>query len=140
MKNMTNFRARTLCKKEIVSVFKALRIKDGIGDDDTDISSDFTYWYNKARDGMIGNYIIYEIVSSDPLYRADNAIIGRDVFCQIDVFSVQSYESKVLKELVERLEEKLTEIGFEVEMKEESFEADTRLYHQVLYISKLYIN
>lgn len=138
MKNMTNFRARTLCKKEIVSVFKALRIKDGIGEN-TDKSSDLTYWYNKARDGMIGNYIIYEIVSSDPLYRADNAIIGRDVFCQIDVFSVQSYESKALKELMERLEEKLIEKNFEVEMREESFEPDTRLYHQVLYISKLYI-
>lgn len=138
MKNMTNSKVRALGKKELVKVFKELRIKDGLGDENIS-KNEFSYWYNKARDGQIGNYIIYEVISSESLYRADNSVIGREFYCQIDVFSIHSFESKKLVELVTKLENKLIEYGFEVELKEEMFESDTKLYHQIFYVSKLYI-
>jgi len=152
-----------LGKKDVRSVFKALRIKDGLGDDlaslagcgavaphpckstsgfdgSAEINADeFSYWYNKNRDGQIGNYLIYEVIDSEPTYRADDAVISRDFFCQIDVFSVQSFESKQLSDFLGRLEEKLLEKGFEVQMQSEDYEPDTRLYHQIIYISKMYI-
>jgi len=138
MKNMTNSKARELGRKQLIAVFKSLRLKDGLGDEN--ISKDeFSYWYNKARDGKVGNYVIYEVIGSEPLYRADNSVIGREYFSQIDVFSIHSFESKKLSTLISKLENKLIEYGFEVEMKEEMFESDTRLYHQIFYVSKLYI-
>ena len=137
MKSMTNSKARTLGKKDLCAVFRNLRIKDGLGDEEIG-DGDFSYWYNKARDGQIGNYLIYEIIDSEPTHRADDAVIGREFFCQIDVFSVRSFESKQLSEFIGQLEEKLLEKRFEVEMRGEDYEPDTRLYHQILYVSKLF--
>jgi len=138
LRNMTNSKARTLGKKELRAVFKALRIKDGLGDEP--ISPDeFIYWYNKSCNGQTGNYIIYEVIDTESARRADDAVIGREFFCQIDVFSVRGYESKQMTEFLERLENKLLEKGFEVEMRGEDYEPDTRLYHQIFYVSKLFI-
>jgi hypothetical protein len=138
MKAMTNARARELGKKDIRAVFKALRIKDGLGDDEIG-PEEFAYWYNKSRDGTTGNYIIYEVVDSEPTHRADDNVIGRDFFCQIDIFSLRSFESKQLSELLVKLEEQLLCRRFEVQVQGEAYEPDTRLYHQILYVSKLYI-
>jgi len=119
-------------------VFKALRIKDGLGDEKL-LPNEFSYWYNKARDGQIGNYIIYEVINSDAVHRADNKVFGREFFAQVDVFSVKSFESKLLLETLSVLEEKLTAAGFEVEAQSEAYEPDTRLYHQAYFVSKLYL-
>jgi len=135
---MTNSRARALGKKLLRKAFMELRIKDGFGDEEIG-EGEFSYWYNKSRDGMTGNYLIYEVIDSEPVYRADDCVIGRDFFAQIDVFSVSSYESKLLSEFIDRLENKLLEKGFEVEMRGEDYEPDTRLYHQIFYVSKLFI-
>ncbi len=138
MRAMTNALARALGKKDIRAVFKALRIKDGLSDDEIK-PDEFAYWYNKSRDGESGNYIIYEVVDSEPTHRADDNVIGRDFFCQIDVFSLYSFESKQLSELLIKLEEQLLERRFEVQIQGETYEPDTRLYHQILFVSKLYI-
>ena len=137
MRNMTNCRARLLGKKDLKAVFKTLRIKDGIGDDEIK-PDEFSYWYNKNRDGTIGNYIIYEVIDSEPSHRADDKVFGREFYAQIDVFSIRSFESKELSDFLVRLEEKLTEYLFEVEMQGEEYEQDTRLYRQTLYVSKIY--
>ena len=138
MKPMTNSRARALGKRDLRAVFRSLRIKDGLGDEEIGID-EFSYWYNKARDGMIGNYLIYEVIDSEPACRADDAVIGREFFAQIDVFSVRGFESKFLSDFLLKLEEKILERGFQVEMRGEEYEPDTRLYHQILYVSKLFI-
>jgi hypothetical protein len=65
-------------------------------------------------------------------------VLCRDFYAQIDVFSVRSFESKLLSETLAHLEEKLTEKGFEVTVEEEQYEPDTKLYHQILFVSKLY--
>jgi len=101
-------------------------------------ADDFVYYYNKARDGQIGNYIIYEVIASDPTRRADDKVIGREFFAQVDVFCTRSFESKFLTDTLVKLEDKLTEAGFEVDARSEDFEADTRLYHQVYFIAKQY--
>jgi len=101
-------------------------------------ADDFVYYYNKARDGQIGNYIIYETIASDPTRRADDVVIGREFFAQVDVFSTRSFESKLMTDTLAKIEEKLTEAGFEVDARAEDFEADTRLYHQVYFIAKQY--
>lgn len=137
MKQMTNAKTRALGKKDIRKAFKELHIKDGLGDEEIN-PDEFNYWYNKERDGRKGNYIVYEIIDSDPLHRADDAVVSRDFFCQIDVFSVYSFEQKQLTDLLRCLEEKFTEKRFEVNMADESYEPDTRLYHQIIYISKMY--
>ncbi len=137
MRNMTNCRARTLGKKDLKSVFKLLRIKDGIGEDEIK-PDEFSYWYNKNRDGTVGNYIIYEVIDSEPSHRADDKVYGREFYAQIDVFSIRSFESKELSDFLGRLEEKLTEHLFEVEMQGEEYEQDTRLYRQTLFVSKIY--
>ena len=138
MNAMTNAKARALGKKLLQKVFCELRIKDGLGDEPI-AEGDFSYWYNKSRDGQIGNYLIYEVIDSEPVYRADDKIIGRDFFAQIDVFSVRGFESYELSEFISRLEEKLLDKGFEVEMRGEDYEPDTRLYRQIFYVSKLFI-
>lgn len=138
MRNLTNSRARMLGKKLLRKVFRELRIKDGLGDEPIG-EDEFSYWYNKERDGQRGSYLIYEVIDSDPVYRADDKVYGRDFFCQIDIFSIRGYETKQLSEFVGRLEDKLTDYGFEVQMQGESYEPDTRLYHQLIYVSKLFI-
>ena len=161
MRNMTNCRARILGKKDLKAVFKTLRIKDGIDDlasladcgaaaphpckslngfdgSDEIKPDEFSYWYNKNRDGTIGNYIIYEVIDSEPSHRADDKVFGREFYAQIDVFSIRSFESKELSDFLVRLEEKLTEYLFEVEMQGEEYEQDTRLYRQTLFVSKIY--
>ncbi|MCL2796842.1 MAG: hypothetical protein FWD58_02145 [Firmicutes bacterium] len=137
MKPMTNSRARALGKKALRAAFKALKIKDGLGDEVIN-SDEFSFWYNKTRDGQVGNYLIYEVIDSEPTHRADDAVIGREFFAQVDVFSVRGFESSFLADFLSRLEEQLLNRGFEVEMRGEDYEPDTRLYHQILYVSKLF--
>ena len=142
MQNISNSQARTRGKRELRAVFKALRYKDGLTIEQEGVqvkTDDFVYYYNKARDGQIGNYIVYEVVASDPTQRADDKVIGREFYAQVDVFSTSSFESKLLAETLAKLEEKLTEAGFEVDAQSEDYEPDTRLYHQVYYITKQYI-
>jgi hypothetical protein len=136
MKGITNSRARAAGKRELKFVFKALHYKDGLTETATD--DEFSYHYNKARDGKVGNYIVYEVVNSDPIQRADDAVLCRYFYAQIDVFSVRSFESKLLTDTLTRLEEKLTEKGFGVELQAEDYEPDTKLYHQVVFVTKLY--
>lgn len=141
MRNISNSQARTRGKRELRAVFKALRYKDGLTIEQEGVqvkTDDFVYYYNKARDGQIGNYIVYEVVASDPTQRADDKVIGREFYAQVDVFSTSSFESKLLTETLAKLEEKLTEGGFEVDAQSEDYEPDTRLYHQVYYITKQY--
>lgn len=141
MQNISNSQARTRGKRELRAVFKALRYKDGLTIEQEGVqvkTDDFVYYYNKARDGQIGNYIVYEVVASDPTQRADDKVIGREFYAQVDVFSTSSFESKLLAETLAKLEEKLTEGGFEVDAQSEDYEPDTRLYHQVYYITKQY--
>ena len=141
MQNISNSQARTRGKRELRAVFKALRYKDGLTIEQEGVqvkTDDFVYYYNKARDGQIGNYIVYEVVASDPTQRADDKVIGREFYAQVDVFSTSSFESKLLAETLAKLEEKLTEAGFEVDAQSEDYEPDTRLYHQVYYIIKQY--
>jgi hypothetical protein len=141
MKNITNHKARQAGKRDLVRVFRDCRYKDGltIGTEDTAAPDDFIYYCNKARDGQVGNYVVYEVIASDAARRADDAVIGREFFAQVDVFSVRSFESKPLQETLNKLEEKLTAAGFEVEAGGENYEPDTRLYHQVYYVSKMYL-
>lgn len=141
MKGITNSNTRQRGKRELRAVFKALRYKDGliIEQERAQVNTDdFIYYYNKARDGQIGNYIIYEVVASDPTQRADDKVIGREFYAQVDVFSTSSFESKLLTETLAKLEERLTEAGFEVDAQSEDYEPDTRLYHQAYYITKQY--
>lgn len=138
MRGITNSRARTLGKKELRKVFKECRFKDGLTEREEADAEEFLYYYNKARDGKIGNYIIYEVVDSDPVHRADDVVIAREFYCQIDVFSVRSFETKQLIETLLRLEEKLLEHRFGVELQGEEFEPDTRLYRQVIFATKMY--
>ena len=141
MQNISNSQARTRGKRELRAVFKALRYKDGLTIEQEGVqvkTDDFVYYYNKARDGQIGNYIVYEVVASDPTQRADDKVIGREFYAHVDVFSTSSFESKLLAETLAKLEEKLTEGDFEVDAQSEDYEPDTRLYHQVYYITKQY--
>jgi len=141
MRNIQNSNVRKRGKRELRAIFKTLRFKDGLTlgtEEDAAGADDFVYYYNKARDGQIGNYIVYEVIASDPTRRADDVVIGREFYAQVDVFSTRSFESKLLTETLAKLEEKLTEAGFEVDAREEDYEPDTRLYHQVYFISKQY--
>ena len=142
MTNMTSSRVRQRGKRELRAIFKTLRFVDGLTmgtEENAADADDFVYYYNKARDGQIGNYIVYEVIASDPMRRADDIVIGREFFAQVDVFSVKSFESKLLLETLSVLEEKLTAAGFEVEAQSEAYEPDTRLYHQAYFVSKLYL-
>jgi hypothetical protein len=133
---MTNSKAREKGKKELIEVFQALGFYDGLAED---IPNDkFVYYYNKARNGQIGNYIIFETIDSAEVCRADDVVLAREFFCQIDIFSVNSFESKKLKQTIASLEEKLGERLFGVDMKEDTFEPDTKLYHLILIVSKAY--
>jgi hypothetical protein len=140
MKNILNSDVRKRGKQDLKKVFKECRFKDGLAlnEGGKPAPDDFVYYYNKSRDGEMGNYIIYEVISTDAIRRADDAVIGREVFAQIDVFSLKSFESKALQMTLTKLEEQLTVAGFEVEAREEAYEPDTRLYHQVFFVSKLY--
>ncbi len=137
--NMTNSRARERGKKELIELFESLGFVDGLAVQEIP-EEKFVYYYNKARNGQIGNYIIFETIDSTDLCRADDVVIAREFFCQIDIFSVNSFESKKLKSTIAILEEKLNERLFEVDMKEDTFESDTKLYHLILIVSKAYFN
>jgi len=136
--NMTNSKAREKGKKDLIEVFKSLNFADGLAEDIPD--NKFVFYYNKVRNGQIGNYIIFETIDSADVCRADDAVIAREFFCQIDIFSVNSFESKKLKNTILSLEEKLGERLFGVDMKEDTFESDTKLYHLILIVSKVYFN
>jgi hypothetical protein len=145
---MTNAKARSLGKRELRKVFTVCKFRDALTLDEQENTSvdDFIFYYNKARDlsadrqaGQVGNYLVYEVISTDALHRADDAVVGREFFAGVDVFSVKSFESKLLTDTLAKLEDKLVAAGFEVEAGAEDFEAETRLYHQVIYASKLYI-
>lgn len=140
MRNMTNAKTRAQGKRDLRRVFKDCRFVDALtlGEQDAPKADDFIYYYNKARDGQVGNYVIYEVVASDPMRRADDVVITREFFAQVDVFSVKSFESKLLQDTLAKLEEKLTAAGFEIDMQGEDYEPNTRLYHQTLYVSKLF--
>ncbi len=134
--NMTNCKAREKGKKELTEIFDSLGFVDGLSNNKPGDS--FVYYYNKARNGQIGNYIIFETIDSADVCRADDIVLAREFFCQIDIFSVNSFESKKLKQTIASIEEKLGERLFGVDMKEDTFEPDTKLYHLILIVSKAY--
>lgn len=136
MKYITNSRVRIKGRKELRGVFQALRFKDGLTEKAE--ANEFTYWYNKSRDGEIGNYVIYEVLNTETLYRADDVSALRLFQCQIDIFSVYSFETKQLSDVLEALEKQLVKTGFTVEMSMEEYEQDTRLYHAVFIALKVY--
>ena len=138
MKNVTNTKARERGKRELRRVFRECKFKDALTLDEGDkpTPDDFIYYYNKARDGQVGNYVIYEIIASDPTRRADDVVIGREFYAQVDVFSIKSFESKLMQDTLAKLEENLTAAGFEIDMRGEDYEPNTRLYHQALFVSK----
>lgn len=139
MRNLTNSKARQSGKRDLRRVFKECRFKDALTlEEDAPAPEDFIYYYNKARDGQVGNYVIYEVINSDATHRADDVVFGREFFAQVDVFSVKSFESKFLQDTLIKLEEKLVGAGFEVDAGDEGYEPDTRLYHQYYFVSKLY--
>lgn len=137
MNNMTNVKTRGKGKKELAAIFKSLKFKDGLTENNI-TAEDFLYYYNRAREGQKGNYIIYETIESNPAVRADDVVCGREYFAQIDIFSINSFETKKLQDVISGIEEKLTEKMFEVDMKEELYESDTGLYHQIIFVSKTY--
>ena len=140
MRNLTNSNVRTKGKKQLAKVFRDCRFIDALTlhEQKPTQPDDFIFYYNKARDGSVGNYIIYEVISSNASYRSDDRVIGREFFAQVDVFSIKSFESKLVRDTLEKLEAKLTAAGFEVDAGSEDYESDTRLYHQVLYASKFF--
>jgi len=140
MRNIPNSKTRERGKKDLRRVFRDCKFRDALtlNEQDAPAPDDFIYYYNKARDGQVGNYIIYETIASDPTRRADDVVIGREFYAQVDVFSVKSFESKLMQDTLAKLEEKLTAAGFEIDMRDEDYEPDTRLYHQALFVSKLY--
>ena len=140
MKNITNSKARAAGKRDLRRVFKECRFLDAftLGEGGEPVPDSFIYYYNKARDGQVGNYVVYEVVASDAARRADDVVIGREFFAQVDIFSVKSFESKLLQDTLSKLEEKLTAAGFEVDAQGEDYEPDTRLYHQAYFVSKIY--
>jgi hypothetical protein len=137
---MPNSKVRASGKRELRRVFRDCKFNDALtlGEQSAPAPDDFIYYYNKARDGKVGNYIVYEVIASDSTRRADDVVITREFFAQVDVFSVKSFESKLLADTLTKLEEKLTAAGFEIDMRDEAYEPDTRLYHQALFVSKLY--
>lgn len=136
MKNLTNHSVRARGRKDLYNIFLSLGFKDGLKDKAE--NNEFSFWYNKSRDGYIGNYLLYEIIDSNAVTKADNVIISRDFFCQIDIFSVNSFESKTVSKMLEKLENLLAENNYSVTMEQEEFENTTRLYHGILFVSKLY--
>jgi hypothetical protein len=136
MKNTTNTNARAECRRDLRRAFKDAKIFDGLGDEIPDGA--FTYWYNKSRDGTIGDYVIYEITDSDPNARADDAVFLRAITMSIDVFSTSSFESKKLSDTLERLENALNKHGFGVNQTYEDYEPDTKLYHAVFRAVKIF--
>lgn len=141
MRNISSNWVRKQGKRELRAVFKALRFVDGLTAEqelNEPKAEDFVYYYNKARDGQVGNYIVYEVIASDPTRRADDKVIGREFFAQVDVFSTSSFESKLLNDTLAKIEDALTDKGFEVDTQAEDYEPDTRLYHQAYFITKQY--
>lgn len=144
MRNLTNSRARAQGKKELRRVFTACKFRDALtlSEGDPPADTDFIFYYNKAReqrDVASNNYIIYEVISTDAARRADDATVGRDFFAAVEVFSVKSFESKLLTDTLAKLEEKLVQAGFEVTAEGEDYEPDTRLYRQTFCVSKIII-
>lgn len=140
MKNTTNAKVRMQGKQELMRVFRECHFKDALTLEDCGKTTvqDFIYYYNTGRSGQIGNYIVYEVISSDPMRRADDVVVAREFYAQIDVFSVKSFESASLQDTLAKLEDRLMVAGFEIDMRDEDYEPDTRLYHQTLFISKQY--
>jgi hypothetical protein len=140
MRNILNNTVRKRGKAELRRVFRDCKFKDALTVEESEppAQDDFIYYYNKARDGTVGNYIVFEVISTDALQRADDSVIGREFFCAVDVFSVKSFESKFLTDTLAKLEEKLTAAGFEVDAQGEDYEPDTRLYKQTYYVGKIY--
>ena len=133
---MTNSKVRQKGKRELMAVYRSCRIKDGLVE--KEITDKWTYWYNLERTGKRGNYIIYEVIDSPILHRADDKAFAREFFCQVDIFSLDSFETEKVQTLIESLENALTKSGFEVDFKSEMYEDDTKLFHLPIYISKLY--
>lgn len=133
---MTNSKARQKGKSELCEVFRLCRIGDGLTA--KEINDKWTYWYNLERTGKRGNYIIYEVLDSPALHRADDKVLSREFFCQVDIFSLNSFETEIMQTMIESLEKGLIKAGFEVDFKDEMYENDTQLFHLPIYISKLY--
>jgi len=137
MPNTTNHKARKLGKRDLQRVFRLCGFKDGLGEEPAN-QGEFTYWSNKARDGLIGDYITFEPIASEPLTHADNGAFGRIYEAQLDIFSTASFDSKRFTDALEKLESQLLANGFEIEAWGEDYEPETRLYHQIFIVRKAY--
>jgi hypothetical protein len=99
------------------------------------------HFHGVKRKGISNNYdayICYALVGSDANTRADDDVLLREITVAVDVFSKRSFDTEENETLLEILEEKLMQNGFEVEIAEELFEDTTGLYHYPITAYKIY--
>lgn len=140
---MDNSKARKNAKTELITALNSAGAVEGISLTPQQIQSETRplFWHGVLRNELARektSYITYSIPSSDTRVRADDDTFLREVMIALDIYSKFSFDSEDSYTLLLKVETKLAEKGFEVEMNDEIYEEDTKLFHIPLTLYKNY--
>lgn len=140
---MNNTKARNSAKADLIKGLNMAGVVEGITLTPEQIQSETRtiMWHGVLRNDLARNkpnYITYNISSSEARVRADDTTYLREVMIAVDIYSKHSFDSKDNYTLLLKVETKLAEKGFEIEMNDEIYENDTKLFHIPLTIYKNY--
>lgn len=140
---MTNNQARAKARIEIKDTFKVAGLIDGHSMTAAQLNSETrpAFWRGVVRDPTAKakeHYARWAISSSRAHTRNDDKTSLRELTIAIDLFSKRSFDSEQAHKMLDAVEGAFTSAGFELELLDEQYEDDTKLWHQPLTLIKIY--
>ena len=140
---LTNTEARRRARVDLIKTLKSAGLVEGISLSNERLlaTRDTTFWHGVVRNETVRQkdiYVTWHIASSGPNSRADNSAYLRDVTIAVDVFSKRGFDSEANHKLMEKLETTFAAAGYELELADEIYEDDTKLFHYPLTLFRIY--
>jgi hypothetical protein len=140
---MTNTQARAKARIEIIKTLKAAGLVEGNSITAAQLQNESrpAFWRGVVRDPSAKAkdvYATWEIVRSNAHTRGDDKTQLRELTIAVDIFSKRSFDSEQLHKLLDATETALTDAGFEVELANEQYHDDSKLFHQPMTLHKIY--
>ena len=129
-------------KKDIINKLKNAGFEDGVNlSNDTILSTDVTFWQNileKSSAAKNNSYIVYEIQPSrDKLFGDGDGVIA-ELYCNINLYTINSSESQPTFELRMAIEEEFSLSPWKIDFNLYEYDIGSKLHHYSYTVRAIY--
>lgn len=139
---MTTTRALMLAQRETIELLKSAGCVDGEKATDAQRRSTqvVLFWDSVLKSKAASDkqtYVVYSVVSAEPVHRADDGVITREAYVNVDVFARRSMLAKSTQDLISALNAAALSAGWAFESGGATYyEPDTAIYHSTFGLTK----